>query len=147
MLSSGVVYVAYGILSGDLGRLIFGARDVAGLWPMIAHYLRLRREPPAFDSYNPLQKLAYTTIVLMIGPLLAASGLALWRHAPLLRPFASLFGGHAAQFWHVGFALELILFFFGHMLMVATAGLRNNVRAMVTGWYAPQKTVRTANGF
>jgi len=35
----------------------------------------------------------------------------------------------------VGFGIELILFFAGHMVMVATTGLRNNIRAIVTGWY------------
>jgi thiosulfate reductase cytochrome b subunit len=53
---------------------------------------------------------------------------------PIFRPLTALFGGRAAQIWHIGFALELVLFVMGHALMVATTGLRNNLRSIVTGW-------------
>jgi thiosulfate reductase cytochrome b subunit len=135
MLLSGVVYVASGIFSGELRKLLFGAQDISGLWPMAGYYLRLSKNPPQYTDYNPLQKLAYTAVLLVIGPLIAATGFALWRHSPLQPPMAAIFGRKTAEIWHVGFAMELMLFFFGHMLMVATTGLRNNLRSMVTGWY------------
>lgn len=138
MLLSGIVYVCSGIFSGDLGKLLFGPGDAAGLLPMTAYYLRLRKSPPQYDDYNPLQKLAYTSVLLIVGPLIAATGLALWKHSPLQAPLAAIFGRRTASIWHIGFALELVLFFFGHMVMVATTGLRNNVRSMITGWYSPQ---------
>jgi thiosulfate reductase cytochrome b subunit len=135
MLLSGVVYIVSGIVSGNLGKLLFRAGDAAGLLPMTAYYLRLRKEPPQYDDYNPLQKLAYTAVLLMIAPLIAATGFAMWKHSPLQPPLAEIFGRRSARIWHVGFAVELVLFFAGHMLMVATTGLRNNLRSMVTGWY------------
>ena len=125
MIASGVTYVASGVLSGELSKLLFGARDAAGLFPMMAYYAHLRPEPPAYDGYNPLQKLAYTIVLLTIGPLIAATGVLMWTKT----------GGRAMGVFHLGLAIELVLFFFGHMFMVATTGLWNNVRSMITGWY------------
>lgn len=135
MIACGVAYFASALLTGRLGRLLLGPHDIAGVFPMLAYYLRARKTPPQYDGYNPLQKLAYTTVLLMIGPLMAATGLAIWPHVPLFHALAQLFGGRAAKVWHLGFAIELVAFFGGHMAMVATTGLRNNVRSIVTGWY------------
>lgn len=144
MLASGVVYIASAMINGQFAKLIFNADDVRGLLPMAAYYMRLRSEPPAYGDYNPLQKLAYTLVLLLIAPLIAATGFALWKHSPLQSPMAAIFGRKTAAVWHIGFALELLAFFGGHMVMVATTGLRNNVRSIVTGWYrvpAPQIAV------
>ena len=135
MLASGILYVASGIVSGELRKLLFTADDAGGLLPMTAYYLRLRKTPPAYEDYNPLQKLAYTAVLLMIGPLIAATGFALWKHSPAQPLMSAIFGRRTAAVWHIGFAVELLLFFGGHMMMVATTGLRNNLRSMVTGWY------------
>jgi thiosulfate reductase cytochrome b subunit len=127
MIACGLVYLAGTLRTGELRKLLFGRSDEAGLVPMAAYYLRLRANPPRFRDYNPLQKLAYTIVLFFIAPLIAATGVGLWLHV------------RAATIWHVGFAIELVLFFFGHMLMVATTGLRNNLRAMTTGWFrAPE---------
>ncbi len=138
MIASGVVYFAGALMSGSLSKLLFGASEVRGLIPMIAYYLRLRENSPVHADYNPLQKLAYTLVLLTMGPMMAATGIALWPHLPIFRPLAQLFGGrNTVTLWHLGFALELVLFFIGHMVMVAMTGLRNNLRAIVTGWYHP----------
>lgn len=135
MLASGVIYIASSIINGQLGKLLFTADDAGGLWPMAAYYLRLHKEPPSYIDYNPLQKLAYTLVLLLIAPLIAATGFALWKHSPLQPPMAAIFGRKTASIWHIGFAIELLLFFGGHMVMVATTGLRYNVRSIVTGWH------------
>lgn len=141
MIASGLVYLAGGVLSGSLSRLLFGPRDAAGLVPMVAYYARLRKTAPIYTDYNPLQKLAYTLVLLTMGPLMAATGLALWPHLAIFRPLAQFFGGRKeVTLWHLGFGLELVLFFIGHMVMVATTGLRNNMRAIVTGWFYPAAT-------
>ena len=144
MLAGGGVYVGSGIVNGQFDKLLFNAEDAGGLWPMAAYYLRLRKDPPACGAYNPLQKLAYTLVLLLIAPLIAASGFALWKHSPLQTPMAAIFGRKTASIWHIGFALEMIGFFGGHMVMVAATGLRDNVRSIVTGWYrvpAPRTAV------
>jgi thiosulfate reductase cytochrome b subunit len=136
MIATGLVYFAGALLSGSFSKLLFGADDVRGIIPMVAYYLRLRKAAPVYTDYNPLQKLAYTLVLLTMGPMMAATGLALWPHLPIFRPFAQFFGGRSAvTLWHLGFGLELALFFIGHMVMVATTGLRNNLSAIVTGWF------------
>jgi thiosulfate reductase cytochrome b subunit len=133
-IASGIIYFAYAALSGSLRKLLLSQSDVSGLVPMALYYVRLRNTPPAYVDYNPLQKLAYTIVLLTMGPLIAATGLAIWPHLPLLRPLQAMFGGRrAASVWHVGFAVELVLFFFGHMVMIATTGLRENLHAIVIG--------------
>ena len=130
MILSGAVYLASGIRSGELGKLIFLPADTANVVPMAAYYMRLRGSAPAYSDYNPLQKLAYTIVLLLIGPAIAATGLAMWLRL----------GGRGLGILHLGLAVELVLFFFGHMLMVATTGVYNNLRSMVTGWYRPSVT-------
>ncbi len=138
MITTGLIYLAGGILSGSLSKLLFGPRDAGGLIPMIAYYMRLRKTAPVYADYNPLQKLTYTLVLLTMGPLMAATGMALWPHLPIFRPLTHFFGGRKeVTLWHLGFGLELVLFFIGHMVMVATTGLRNNMRAIVTGWFHP----------
>lgn len=139
MLAGGVIYIVSGMINGGLGKLLFTSDDVAGVWPMAAYYLRLRATPPAYGEYNPLQKLAYTMVLLFIAPLIVATGFAMWKHSPLQPPMAAIFGKKTANIWHIGFAIEMLLFFAGHMVMVATTGLRNNVRSIVTGWYRVQE--------
>ena len=51
--------------------------DLPNLWPMQAYYLRLRKTPPPHGIYNPLQKAAYTAVLLVIAPLVVITGLAL----------------------------------------------------------------------
>lgn len=133
MIASGAVYFSSSMATGELSKLLFGPGDAAGLLPMIAYYARFRSSPPAYDGYNPLQKLAYTVVLLTMGPLIAATGVAMWTKT----------GGRAMSIFHIGFAVELLLVFIGHMLMVATTGLRNNIHAIVTGWYLePAKRAR-----
>jgi hypothetical protein len=42
---SGVVYVAYQVVSGHYRTMLFTARDLAGVWPMARHYFSLAQGP------------------------------------------------------------------------------------------------------
>ncbi len=138
MIATGLVYFAGALFTGSLAKLLFGPNDARGIIPMIAYYVRLRKTAPVYADYNPLQKLAYTVVLLTMGPMMAATGMALWPHLPIFRPLLQFFGGrNSVTMWHLGFALELALFFVGHMVMVATTGLRNNLNAIITGWHYP----------
>src|SRR6185437_16516879 len=61
---SGVLYLAYQLLSGHYKTVLFVARDVKGVWPMARHYFLFGPKPGVTEPYNPLQKLAYTATVL-----------------------------------------------------------------------------------
>ena len=130
---NGAVWVAYNILTRH-GRTttLFGTKDASGVLPMIQYYLRIRREHPPAGKYNPLQKLAYTTIPLAaLGSVL--SGMSLYWPVQF-GVLARMFGGYDnARIWHFAFSAGFLFFFAGHILMVIIAGWSNFV-SIITGW-------------
>ncbi len=42
-IATGVIYVGYQILSGNLRQVLFMPRDIRGVWPMARHYFLLVR--------------------------------------------------------------------------------------------------------
>jgi thiosulfate reductase cytochrome b subunit len=131
-LAAGAVYVVYQIASGNWRQVVVSRRDLQGILPMVRHYLLRRPEPPYDGAYNPLQKLAYT-VVLLLGALAALSGLALWRPAQLSL-LVALFGGFQnVRIAHFVAMLGLAAFVPGHLLLVAIAGF-DNFRSMLVGF-------------
>ena len=126
-----------GFARGDLQELLLRPADVPKVLPMQLYYLRLRKEPPPHGKYNPLQKTAYTIVLFVFAPLIVLTGLAL---SPgfdaMFHPITTLFGGRQfARLWHFAIMLMLIGFFFVHVSLVATQGVFNHVRSMITGRY------------
>lgn len=130
--ANGVIWLLFNLLSRH-GRTttLFRKRDISGVLPMIQYYLRLRKQQPASGKYNPLQKLAYTTvIVLAIGIVL--TGIAIYWPVQFSWVTA-IFGDYdSARVWHFLFMSSLLLFFFGHVFMVLNAGWKNFL-GMITG--------------
>lgn len=137
MVFCGVSYIAAGIVKRNLAELILRPRDIPKLLPMQLYYFHVRKVPPEHGTYNPLQKLAYTSTIFVFAPVIVLSGLALspgldaWVH-----PLTTVFGGRQfARLWHFVFMLALIGFFAAHLVLVATQGVFNQLRSMITGWY------------
>ncbi|HTY58759.1 MAG TPA: cytochrome b/b6 domain-containing protein [Bacteroidota bacterium] len=130
---NGAAWFVYNLLTRH-GRqtTFFRRKDVPGVLPMILYYLRIRKEHPPAGKYNPLQKLAYTTIPLAaLGSVL--SGMSLYWPVQF-GWLARLFGGYdTARIWHFVCAGGLVLFFAGHLLMVVIAGWANFL-SIITGW-------------
>jgi len=130
---NGAVWFFYNLFSRHGWRTtIFRRADFSGIVPMIQYYLRIRKQHPPTKKYNALQKLAYTLIAFVaIGSLL--SGIAIYWPAQFSR-IAWMFGGYdVARYWHFVFMAVLVLFFFGHLVMVAITGWWNFV-SIITGW-------------
>src|SRR5215813_8469817 len=111
--------------------------DLAKVPAMIAYYLNLRKESPQEGEYNPLQKMAYTSVFVILTPLVLLSGMAM---SPQLNVafnwLPALFGGRqSARTIHFILAFGFLSFTFGHVFMVLTQGFFNNMRSMTTGWY------------
>jgi thiosulfate reductase cytochrome b subunit len=137
MVLAGGAYLIGGALNRDLSLLVLRPSDIPKLLPMQLYYLRLRKEPPPCGKYNPLQKAAYTLVLFVFSPLIVLSGLAL---SPGIDAFAgpltTLFGGRQfARLWHFVFMLALLGFFGVHLVLVASTGVINNLRSMITGRY------------
>ncbi len=131
-------YLVSAALRGTLRELVLRPSDLPKLWPMQAYYFHLRKEPPPHGTYNPLQKAAYTVVLFVLFPLIVISGLTLSPGVDAALPWlTAAFGGRQfARTWHFTFMAIFIVYFFGHLMLVATTGAWNNLRSMITGWYA-----------
>jgi thiosulfate reductase cytochrome b subunit len=136
---NGLLFALYAILSRHLWRDLFPkGRDLRGIGRDLWNHLTFRH--PTGDEarqYNVLQKMAYTGVVFGLGPLIVLTGLtmspAIDAGFPVL---LEIFGGRqSARTIHFLACIMFINFILAHVMMVATTGLRNNLRSMVTGWF------------
>lgn len=117
-LGAGLLYVLYLALSGEWRRRLFlPRRDARNAIETAKYYLRLRSTPPRQGFYNGLQRLAYTS-TLLLALVSAASGLAIYK--PLqLRPLTQLLGGYdAARAIHFLALVAFVVFTVGHVILV-----------------------------
>lgn len=129
---TGLVYVIYQFTSGHWKRVLFTHKDVSGVLPMAKHYFLFRSKPEITEQYNPLQKLAYTSVIIL-GLLSVVTGLAIYK--PVQFSFLTeLMGGFGfARILHFVVMCAFILFVVGHVIMVVLHGW-NNFVSMLTGW-------------
>src|SRR5215469_222087 len=77
-IATGLFYMGYQIFSGNYRQVLLRPSDLPGVWPMARHYFFFGPKPTAMQTYNPLQKLAYTSAIVL-GLLSVATGFALWK--------------------------------------------------------------------
>jgi Ni/Fe-hydrogenase b-type cytochrome subunit len=131
-VATGVFYVAYQIFSGNYRQPLIVRKDLPEVWPMIRHYFFFGCKPEQTEVYNPLQKMAYTSAIVL-GLLSILTGIVLYNPVQF-SPLASLMGGfHLARLWHFCVLCALLLFVMGHLIMVILHGW-NNFTSMLTGW-------------
>ncbi len=127
----GIAYFVWAWRNGHFKEVIVRRSDFPKMIPMKLYYLRLRRDPPHYGRYNPLQKLAYSVVLFVIAPLIVLTGTAMLPFA-LFHPLAHLFVG-GVKLWHFALMWLLSIFVLGHLGMVCATGLVKNLRAMTTG--------------
>ena len=131
-VATGAVYVGYQIFSGNYRQLMLKSADLRGVWPMIRHYFFFGRKPKVTEAYNPLQKLAYLSVVLL-GMASVFTGMVLYNPVQF-SGLAWLLGGfHLARLWHFVALCLIAGFLVGHLVMVTLHGW-NNLVSMITGW-------------
>ena len=134
---NGLLYVIFNLAVGHLRKFFFTWDDAKKVPAMIGYYLHLRKESPQSGAYNPLQKMAYSSVFVLLTPSVLLSGLAM---SPQLNVefnwLPTMFGGRqSARTIHFILAFGFLVFVFGHVFMVFTQGFFNNMRSMTTGWY------------
>jgi thiosulfate reductase cytochrome b subunit len=130
---TGFVYLAFLALSGEWRTLLFRLRDLRPAWEMQLYYLGVRTEHPPQGKHNALQKLAYTSIVLLCSPT-TASGFAIYKPVQLAW-LTALFGGYElARYWHFVTVWLFVGFTLVHVALVFVVDPAS-LRAMTTGWY------------
>jgi thiosulfate reductase cytochrome b subunit len=119
LVLNGVIYLTYMIASGEWRRRVFFPyRDGANAAAMFCYYLDLRKTPPPEDFYNGLQRLAYTSAIVL-GAILVLSGLAIYKPVQLYW-LTALFGGYdLARVVHLSCLVLLALFAAMHLVLVA----------------------------
>jgi thiosulfate reductase cytochrome b subunit len=128
---NGAIYLAYFFGRGEWRRRMFlPARDARNALKMFGYYLRVFKTPPPEDFYNGLQRLAYSSIVVVI-ILQVLSGLAIYKPVQL-HWLLSLFGGYdAARVIHLLGLVLITLFVANHIVLVLLHP--RELLAMVTG--------------
>lgn len=137
---NGLIFTAYALRKRHVqDDLLPTRRDWRHLGREILDHARLRfPKGEAAKRYNGLQKLAYVAVIFGLGPLIVLTGLTM---SPTmdsaLHPLLWLFGGRqSARTIHFLCAFSFLAFFIVHMAMVVLSGPWNNIRSMITGWYA-----------
>ncbi|HVE50248.1 MAG TPA: cytochrome b/b6 domain-containing protein [Casimicrobiaceae bacterium] len=146
-LVNGALYVAYSIGSRHLARdLVPDSRDLRSIGASIIDHLRFRHPTgEAAKRYNVLQKFAYLAMILVVLPLMIATGLGM---SPWVNAFApgwvDVFGGRqSARTIHFICAWLIVAFVVIHVFEVIISGFWNNVRSMITGRYRVPKAHET----
>jgi len=129
---SGALYVIYQIWSRNYRQVLFARPDVRGVWPVLRHYFFFGPKPRVVESYNPLQKLAYTTAIVL-GMLSVLTGVALYKPVQFQWLVWLLGGFQWVRFEHFVAMIGLLSFIPGHVVMVAIHGW-SNFASMFSGW-------------
>ena len=137
---TGLLYLSYSFLSRHFFRHLLPTRDDwRGIGQEIKGHLLLRHaQGEAATRYNVLQKLAYIAVLFVLAPLMLLTGLSM---SPMIdAAFPSLlhlFGGRqGARTLHFIACFSFVGFIAIHVVQVMITGFFNNMRSMITGWFA-----------
>src|SRR2546427_5346080 len=133
LIAGGVVSLSSLVVSGEWRSLLFRPRDIRGAIEMQKYSPRLRKDPPPQGKHNPLQKLAYTFIIVL-GVLSVLTGFAVYKPTQFSW-LTALFGGfQGARYWHFWAVWIFTGFLIVHVILVFVVDPAS-LRAMISGWY------------
>ncbi|MBF9235153.1 cytochrome b/b6 domain-containing protein [Microvirga alba] len=139
---NGFLYLIYGIVAGHFRRDLKPNADqltARHLAREIADHARLKfARGDEARRYNALQKIAYLIVIFALLPLMLATGLTMSPGVNAAFPWMlDLFGGRqSARTIHFITASLIVTFVAIHIAMVLVSGAWNNMRSMITGYYA-----------
>ena len=137
---NGVLYVLYTIFSRHLVKDLLPTRDeLRHIGRSIVDHLKFKHPTgEAAKRYNVLQSLTYLIVIFGLLPLVVICGMALSpRLDTVFTGWVELLGGRqSARSLHFLAAFGLLAFVVIHVVEVFIAGVWNEMRSMITGWYA-----------
>lgn len=138
LVLTGLIYGFVSLKNGHFRKdllLVRQDRTWRAFRERIAKYLRREPEEAEALSYNVLQRTAYLAVIFILFPLVIWTGLALSPAFDSALPAAvNVLGGRqSARTLHFIVAGLLLVFTVIHIVMVAHAGFRTRMRAMITG--------------
>ena len=136
---NGLAYVLYTIFSRHLVRDLVPTRaELRNIGGSIVDHIRFKHPTgTAATRYNVLQSLTYLIVIFVLLPLIVFAGMALSpRIDSVFTGWVDLLGGRqSARSLHFLAAAGLLLFVLVHVFEVIVAGVWNEMRSMITGWY------------
>jgi thiosulfate reductase cytochrome b subunit len=142
---NGFAYLIYGFIARHFQRdLKPTGQDLKHIGRSILDHIKLKH-PRGEEAkrYNVLQKLAYISVIFVLLPLMILTGLTMSPGVDSTAPWLlDIFGGRqSARTIHFITASLLVLFILVHLIEVLLAGVFNELRSMITGWFAvkPEK--------
>jgi thiosulfate reductase cytochrome b subunit len=142
---NGLLYLIYGFVSRHFQRDLKPTRfDLRHIGRSLLDHLRLRHpRGEAAKRYNVLQKITYVTVIFLLLPLMLVTGLTMSPGMDSAAPWLpEVFGGRqSARTIHFIVATLIVLFVLVHIFEVLISGVFNEMRSMITGWFAvkPEK--------
>ena len=129
LAANGLVYVAYGVVSGHFWRKLLPITPRAVLHDVL-EALRGKLAHEDLSMYNAAQRAAYLSIIVA-GVVLVLSGLAIWKPVQL-QELAAVFGGYeGARLVHFFAMAILVLIVLVHIVMVIL--VPRSFPTMITG--------------
>ncbi|RAO78431.1 hypothetical protein CA260_10350 [Dyella jiangningensis] len=137
---NGLCYVGYALATRHLQRDLWPTgTDWRGIGRSIVDHLRFKH-PHGEEAlrYNILQRLAYLTVIFVFGVGIVLMGLAMSpRMDAVLSPMVEAVGGRqSARAIHFIIAWGFVAFVLIHLFEVLITGVFNQLRGMITGYYA-----------
>jgi thiosulfate reductase cytochrome b subunit len=142
---NGLIYLLYGFFARHFQRDLAPSRtDLRSIGRSILDHLKLKHaRGEQAKRYNVLQKLTYLIVVFVLLPLMLLTGLTMSPGVDSAAPWLlEIFGGRqSARTIHFISATLIVLFIFIHIVEVLLSGVFNELRSMITGWFAvpPEK--------
>ena len=129
LVINGLVYLTLGLATGRFRRKLFpvGPRAVIA---DIKAALTFKLTHDDLSHYNAVQKVLYLGIIL-VGVLIVASGLSIWKPVQF-QELTTLFGGYdAARYVHFAAMAAIVAFLVVHISLALI--VPKSLRAMITG--------------
>ena len=139
VVANAVAYFSTGLVRRHFQTRLFPSRvqlSLAHVVRTIRDHIALRHDYGATE-YNLLQKIAYLVVLLLFGPLMVLTGLAMSPAVTAAYPWLiGIFGGRqTARTLHFLVSGALLGFILIHVWQVWLVGWRRELRAMITGWH------------
>ena len=136
---NGVAYVLYTVFSRHLVRDLVPTRaELRNIGRSILDHVKFKHPTgEAAKRYNVLQSLTYLIVIFVLLPLIVITGMAMSpRLDTVITGWVDLLGGRqSARSLHFVAATGLVVFTLVHVFEVVVAGVWNEMRSMITGWY------------
>ncbi len=148
---NGLIFTSYALASRHITHdLVPSRNDWRSFGKSLRAHLFLKQTGRWHaKGYNVLQKITYTTILLIVAPLIVLTGLAMSPTIDTAVPWllTVLGGRQAARTIHFITCFAFVGFILIHVIQVIATGFITNICSMVTGWFMVKHVKRRGQEF